>query len=286
MIVPINIKKIGLNVDSEVRIYMKKFKNFMLPGILNLYRRSILKCCFRFLPVYIFFKNFKHEFSFIDGVEEDILNIILNIKEVKFKLRNCDSITISVSKKGMCFLTSRDFIVRDFCEVKNPYLVIAKINYGFSISFKLTVSRFFSKRSQSNNTNNPNGISICSNRFPIKRVSFGNNKKYSFLNIKTDKTISPIICFLNSNSLILKSLNSFEKGKNKNNIFLLFDKRFIIPICNINLNIKFKNFLLFNKVKCLSELFFFYKRALVLKSKFRKNKGLVICNLAKLGFLL
>jgi DNA-directed RNA polymerase subunit alpha len=80
-----------------------------------------------------------HEYSSIDGVQEDVVNILLNLKGVVFKLHNRDEVTLSLRKDGEGAVTAADIQTPHDVEIINPEHVIANLSQGGKIDIQLKV---------------------------------------------------------------------------------------------------------------------------------------------------
>ncbi len=82
-----------------------------------------------------------HEYDTIDGVKEDILEIILNLKEVQFRANVpvSERVKMLVEKKGPGLLKAGDIKVPAGIEVANPEFVIAHLNEDADISFEIYI---------------------------------------------------------------------------------------------------------------------------------------------------
>ena len=80
-----------------------------------------------------------HEYSTIDGVQEDVVDILLNLKKVALRIHNNTSATISLKKDVEGEVTAGDFDVGHDVEIKNPDLVIAHLNKGGKIDIEARV---------------------------------------------------------------------------------------------------------------------------------------------------
>lgn len=67
----------------------------------------------------------QHEFSVLEGVEEDVIDIILNVKQIAVKLHTDGPVTIHLSKKGVGPITAGDFEKNSAVEIINTDLVLA-----------------------------------------------------------------------------------------------------------------------------------------------------------------
>jgi DNA-directed RNA polymerase subunit alpha len=69
-----------------------------------------------------------HEYSTLDGVQEDVIEILLNLKGVAIRLNATDEAELRIDKKGPGVVTAGDFIVGHDVEITNPDHVIATLN--------------------------------------------------------------------------------------------------------------------------------------------------------------
>jgi DNA-directed RNA polymerase subunit alpha len=69
-----------------------------------------------------------HEFSAIQGVREDVTDIILNLKELLLKMHGYGPKTISILADGECEVTANEFITDHEIEILNPNLHVATLN--------------------------------------------------------------------------------------------------------------------------------------------------------------
>jgi len=83
----------------------------------------------------------QHEYGAIEGVQEDVIEILLNLKNVAIVLEGKDSVSLSLSKTGPGAVTAGDIQVDQSVEIKNPELVIANITGDVSLNMQLTVAR-------------------------------------------------------------------------------------------------------------------------------------------------
>jgi DNA-directed RNA polymerase subunit alpha len=80
-----------------------------------------------------------HEYSTIPGVQEDVIEILLNLKNVAIKLHGREEVTLKLNKKGPGLVTAGDIEQEHDVEVVNPEHVIAHLNEAGSLSMTLRV---------------------------------------------------------------------------------------------------------------------------------------------------
>lgn len=83
----------------------------------------------------------QHEYSAIEGIQEDVIEILLNLKNVAVVMHGKDQAVLTLSKQGPGAVTAGDIQVDHEIEIKNPELVIANITSDTSLNMRLTVSR-------------------------------------------------------------------------------------------------------------------------------------------------
>lgn len=82
-----------------------------------------------------------HEFSTIEGVRDDVTNIVLNLKQLCLKMNGSEPKTIRIEAEGEMEVTGKDIIHDDDIEVLNPDLHIATLNEDGRLNMEMTVQR-------------------------------------------------------------------------------------------------------------------------------------------------
>ena len=82
-----------------------------------------------------------HEYSAIEGVEEDVIEILLNLKGVAVKLNTADTAELTLTKTGPGVVTAGDFQLDHDVEIANPDHVIATLNGAGKLNLRATVGR-------------------------------------------------------------------------------------------------------------------------------------------------
>lgn len=116
-----------------------------------------------------------HEFSTVQGLKEDVTELILNIKALAFKMSGEGPKTIYIDAKGPCEVTGADIRTDGDVEVVNKDLHIATLDDDGKLYMELTVNRGRGYVSQTRNKSDdlPIGaIPVDSIYTPVKRVNF------------------------------------------------------------------------------------------------------------------
>lgn len=82
-----------------------------------------------------------HEYSTIEGVQDDVIEILLNLKQLALRMHGRDEVTLTLSKKGPGVVTAGDIQLEHDVEVVNPGQVIATLTKGVTLNMELKVNR-------------------------------------------------------------------------------------------------------------------------------------------------
>ncbi len=170
----------------------------------NSLRRIILSSLYGAAIVSVKFDSVMHEFSVIPGVYEDVSEIILNLREVRFRLSDPEPKTVLIDKTGQCEVTAGDIISPDGkCEVLNPEQHIATLSDKATLKMTMAVKagKGYSLSEANKEEEAPVGtIPIDAVFSPIKRVNYtvgnarvGQRTDYDKLTLEvwTDGSILP-----------------------------------------------------------------------------------------------
>ncbi len=170
----------------------------------NALRRIILSSLYGAAIVSVKLDTVMHEFSVIEGVLEDVSEIILNLKEVRLRLSDNEPRTIRIDAQGPNEVTSGDIISDDGkCEVLNPGLHIATLSEKSDLKMDMIVKigKGYSLAEVNKDQDAPVGtIPVDSVFSPIKRVTYvvgnarvGQKTDYDKLTMEvwTDGSVKP-----------------------------------------------------------------------------------------------
>ncbi len=107
----------------------------------NALRRVLLSSMPGYAPTEVTIAGVLHEYSSIDGVHEDVVNILLNLKGVVFKLHNRDEVTLSLRKDTEGVVSAADIQTPHDVEIINPEHVIANLSSGGKLDMQIKVEK-------------------------------------------------------------------------------------------------------------------------------------------------
>src|SRR5471030_1287070 len=119
-----------------------------------------------------------HEYSAIEGVQEDVIEILLNLKGLAIKLHGRDEVTLTLSKKGSGVVTAADIQLDHDVEIVNPDHVIANLASNGALNMKLTVARgrgyepADSRQSDEDESRSIGRLQLDSSFSPVRRIAY------------------------------------------------------------------------------------------------------------------
>ncbi len=119
-----------------------------------------------------------HEYTTLEGMQEDVIEVMLNLKDVAIRLHNVDETTLTLTKKGPGLVTAADIQVDHNVEIVNPEHVIAHLTKEITLSMRLKIARGVGyqpavARRRPDEESRPIGrLQLDASFSPIRRVSF------------------------------------------------------------------------------------------------------------------
>jgi len=107
----------------------------------NALRRILLSSMSGAAVTEVRIENVLHEYSSIPGVQEDVIEILLNLKNLAVRMHNRTETVLQVSKKGSGAMTAGDIQLDHDVEVVNPNHVIANLSDEGELSMQITVAK-------------------------------------------------------------------------------------------------------------------------------------------------
>ncbi len=175
-----------------------------------------------------------HEYSALEGVQEDVLDILLNLKEVAIILHEKDRVELKVSKRGPGVLKAQDLATESGVTIINGDHVIATLNKDITLDMLIVVERgrgydpVQTRQLQDLDTPNPIGfLQVDASFSPVRKVSYSvENTRVEnrtdldklIIELQTDGTLEPeeairrAATILNEQIAVFVDLKTDEKG--------------------------------------------------------------------------
>ncbi len=126
---------------NAAKVTMEPFERGYGHTLGNALRRILLSSMNGFAPTEVSIAGVVHEYSTLDGVQEDVVDILLNLKGVVFKLHNRDDVVVTLKKEGEGPVTAADLELSHEVEVINPEHVIANLSQGGKLDMQIKVEK-------------------------------------------------------------------------------------------------------------------------------------------------
>ena len=134
----VEVEQVG---PAHARVVMEPFERGYGHTLGNALRRVLLSSMVGYAPTEVQISGVVHEYSTVDGVREDVVDLLLNLKGVVFKLHNRDEVFLTLRKEGAGPVTAADIDAPHDVEVINPEHVIASLTQGGRIDVQVKVER-------------------------------------------------------------------------------------------------------------------------------------------------
>ena len=219
----INVEPLGAN---RAEVTLEPFERGYGHTLGNALRRVLLSSMVGYAPTEVTIAGVLHEYSTIDGVQEDVVHIMLNLKGVVFRLHNRDEVTLVLRKDGEGPVTAADIQTPHDMEIINPDHVIANLAAGGKLDMQIKVEKGRGyvpgtmRRHADEPTKSIGRIVLDASFSPVKRVSYAvENARVEqrtdldklVMQIETNGAISPEEAIRASAKILVEQLAVFAQ---------------------------------------------------------------------------
>lgn len=220
-----------------------------------------------------------HEYSSIDGVREDVLDILLNLKNLAIKIHDGNEATLQLKRKGPGKVTAADIVVSHNTEVLNPELEIANLTDSAELDITLHVQRgrgyqpVAARTSYGSEHEELGALHLDASFSPIKRVSYNvesarveqrTDLDKLVIDIETNGTLEPEEAVRQAAAILNDHLSVFIALKGEDSPGIAderpdFDPLLLRPVDDLELTVRSAN--------CLKAENIFYIGDLILRTE-------------------
>ncbi len=211
----------------QARITLEPFERGYGHTLGNALRRILLSSMRGYAPTEVRIAGVVHEYSVIEGVQEDVVDILLNLKGLAVKLNSRDDAILTINKSGEGIVCASDIQAGHDVEILNPDHVIAHLNKGGNLEMEIKVeggrgyvpasTRILADESR------PVGVIMVDALYsPVKKVSFSvesarveqrTDLDKLIIEIETNGVIEPAEAVRHSARLLIEQLAAFADLK-------------------------------------------------------------------------
>lgn len=233
---PRNIVVNQLN-PNEARVTLEPLERGFGHTLGNALRRILLSSMPGAAPVKAKIKGVLHEYTTIDGVQEDVVEILLNLKGLAFRMHSDlhDEVELQLEKSGIGPVLAKHIMLDHGVELVNPEHVIANISdVNGSISMTITVARgrgyepvLLRKQAESEESASIGNLQLDASFSPVKRVTYNvesarvegrTDLDKLVIDIETNGTLDPEEAIRRSATILAEQLSVFVDLKSQEKI--------------------------------------------------------------------
>jgi DNA-directed RNA polymerase subunit alpha len=209
---------------SHARISLEPLERGFGHTLGNALRRILLSSMSGCAVTEVEIQGVLHEYTTLEGVQEDVLEILLNLKELAISLEGKDEATFTLAKVGPGPVTAGDIALDHSAEIANPDLVIANLTGEGELSMSLTVRRGrgyepATQREAEGGSERPIGkLPLDASFSPVRRVAIDvqsarveqrTDLDRLVIDLETNGTIDPKGAIQKSAAILQDQLSSF-----------------------------------------------------------------------------
>ncbi|MFN8770617.1 MAG: DNA-directed RNA polymerase subunit alpha [Neisseriaceae bacterium] len=217
-----------LQVDGDLnncKIIMEPFERGYGHTLGNALRRVLLSSMTGVAVTEVKIDGVSHEYSVIEGVSEDVVDILLNLKGLVFKIHGKDKTVLQLSKKGQSIVCGNDIQLTHDVELLNPDHVICNITKNVEINMEITIEHgvgyqtALTRSAKQNATTTSTGAILLDSGFsPVTRVMFNvesarveqrTDLDKLILEVETNGVITPEEAVRNASKILIEQLLVF-----------------------------------------------------------------------------
>ena len=215
-----------------------------------------------------------HEYSAIEGVQEDVIEILLNLKGLAIKLHGRDEVTLNLVKKGSGVVTAADIQLDHDVEIVNGDHVIANLASNGALSMKLTVRRgrgyepADSRQSDEDESRSIGRLQLDASFSPVRRVSYvvenarveqRTNLDKLVIDLETNGTLDPEEAIRRAATILQQQLAAFVDLKGDSEPVVIeqedeIDQILLRPVDDLELTVRSANCLKAENIYYIGDL--------------------------------
>lgn len=222
----IQVESLGL---TRAKVTLEPFERGFGHTLGNALRRILLSSMPGCAIVEAEIEGVLHEYSAIEGVQEDVIEILLNLKGVAIRMFNRDQTELTLTKTGVGPVTAKDIQVDHDVEIVNPNHVIANLTGGkLNMRLKVVHGRGYepaSSRLQAEEDERPIGrLQLDASFSPVIRVAYAveaarveqrTNLDKLVIDLETNGTLDPEEAIRRSATILQQQLAAFVELKDQ-----------------------------------------------------------------------
>src|SRR6478736_3073040 len=215
-----------------------------------------------------------HEYTTLEGLQEDVIEVLLNFKDVAIRMHNLDETMLTLSKKGKGVVTAADIKVDHNVEIINPDHVICHLTKDIALNMRLKVARGVgyqpaTSRRRPDEESRPIGrLQLDASFSPVRRVTYAvdsarveqrTDLDKLVLDIETNGTIDAEEAIRRAGSILKDQLSVFVDLQGEDEAVskvaeMQFDPLLLRPVDELELTVRSANCLKAENIHYIGDL--------------------------------
>ena len=164
--------------DTRAKVVIEPLERGYGHTLGNALRRVLLSSIPGFAITEVEIDGVLHEYTTLEGLQEDVLEVLLNLKDVAIRMHTGDSATLSLSKQGPGVVTAADIKVDHNVEILNTDHVICHLTKDTAVNMRLKIERGFgyqpaaARRRPDEETRAIGRLVLDASFSPVRRVAY------------------------------------------------------------------------------------------------------------------
>lgn len=164
--------------DTRAKVVIEPLERGYGHTLGNALRRVLLSSIPGFAITEVEIDGVLHEYTTVEGLQEDVLEVLLNLKDVAIRMHSGDSATLSLSKQGPGVVTAADIKVDHNVEILNGDHVICHLTKDTAVNMRLKIERGFgyqpaaARRRPDEETRAIGRLVLDASFSPVRRVAY------------------------------------------------------------------------------------------------------------------
>jgi DNA-directed RNA polymerase subunit alpha len=268
------VVKVQPVAPRQARVVIEPFERGFGHTLGNALRRVLLSSMPGAAITEVEIEGVLHEYTSIEGVQEDVVDVLLNLKAVAIKMHTRDSAELRLSKKGPGPVTAGDIQGDHDVEIVNPDLVIANLTQAGSLTATLKVEkgrgyRPAVQRAAFEESSRPIGrLQLDASFSPVRRVTYAvdaarveqrTDLDKLVLDIETNGTIDAEEAIRRAGAILKDQLSVFVDLQGEEEVGskvteMQFDPLLLRPVDELELTVRSANCLKAENIHYIGDL--------------------------------
>ena len=231
--------------DTRAKVVIEPLERGYGHTLGNALRRVLLSSIPGFAITEVEIDGVLHEYTTLEGLQEDVIEVLLNLKDVAIRMHGVDETTLTLSKKGKGVVTAADITVDHTVEIVNPEHVICHLTKDIALNMRLKVARGVgyqpaTARRHPDEEASPIGrLQLDASFSPVRRVAYNvenarleqrTNLDRLVLDIETNGAIEPEDAVHKAAEILQDQIGVFGEFSRRESVDAKADKGGVDPV--------------------------------------------------------